>query len=123
MKIALSCVGKEINDNLDSRFGRCSYFLIYDSEQKQVQVIDNKGQSAGGGAGISAAQQIIDNGVQAVVTGNMGPNAYNLMNSSGIKVYRCTPVSCREAIDLFEDGKLEEITAAGPSHMGMNSGR
>lgn len=123
MKIALSCVGKEINDMLDSRFGRCSYFLIYDSEQELVNAVENKGQSAGGGAGISAAQQMIDNDVEAVITGNMGPNAYNLICSSGIKVYRCAPVSCREAIDLFKDGKLEEITAAGSPHMGMNPGR
>lgn len=123
MKIAISCLGREMEDNLDLRFGRCSFFVIYDSSKGVSYTLENKGQASGGGAGIAASQQIIDENVEVVITGNMGPNAYNLMNSSGIKVYSCKEVSCLDAVKLYEKNELTEITAAGPSHMGMNSKR
>lgn len=123
MKIAVSCLGKTMDDKLDQRFGRCSYFVIYDSDKGSSYTLENKGQSSGGGAGIAAAQQIIDEEVEVVITGNMGPNAYNLMKSSEIKVFHCENASCMEAIKSYEDKKLEEISSAGPSHMGMNSGK
>ena len=123
MKIALTCTGKEMNDNLDLRFGRCSYFIIFDSEKGVSYTLENKGQSSGGGAGIAAAQQIIDEEVEVVITGSMGPNAYNLMLSSGIKVYASKELPCAQVLESFNKGELEEITQAGPSHMGMGSGK
>ena len=123
MKIALTCIGKEMNDNLDLRFGRCSYFLIFDSNKGVNHTLENKGQTSGGGAGIAAAQQIIDEEVEVVITGSMGPNAYNLMLSSGIKVYASKELACTQALELLNKGELEEITQAGPSHMGMGSGK
>lgn len=123
MKIALTCIGKEMNDNLDLRFGRCSYFLIFDSSKGVSHTLENKGQSSDGGAGIAAAQQIIDEDVEIVITGSLGPYAYNLMLSSGIKVYASKELPCSQALELFSKGELEEITQAGPSHMGMGSGK
>jgi predicted Fe-Mo cluster-binding NifX family protein len=119
MKIAITSSGQSMNDLLDPRFGRCSYFLLYDSETKTMKAVENKGQLSGGGAGIAAAQQIIDEGVQVVITGNMGPNAFDLMETSEIKVYRSNSVPCQECVKLFLDGKLELIATSGPSHMGM----
>lgn len=119
MKIAVTSSGQGMNDLLDPRFGRCSYFLLYDSETKTIKAVENKGQFSGGGAGIAAAQQIIDEGVQVVITGNMGPNAFSLMESSEIKVYKSNPVSCQETVKMLTDSKLEQINESGPSHMGM----
>lgn len=119
MKIAITSSGQELKDNQDPRFGRCAYFLIYDTEQDLLKAVENKGQLSGGGAGIAAAQQITDQGVEAVITGAMGPNAYNLIKASGIKVYQCKAASCQEAVELFKEGKLTEISQAGPSHAGM----
>lgn len=123
MKIALTCTGKEMDDKLDLRFGRCSYFVICDSSKGFSHTLENKGQSSGGGAGIAAAQQIIDEDVEVVISGSMGPNAYNLMLSSGIKVYSSKELPCERVLELFNKGELEEITQAGPSHMGMGSGK
>ena len=119
MKIAITGYGQELKDNHDPRFGRCTYFLIYDTEQGFLKALENKGQLSEGGAGIAAAQQIIDEDVQVVLTGNMGPNAYNLMEKSVVKVYRCKTNSCQEALELYQDGKLSELNEAGPSHAGM----
>lgn len=123
MKIAITSTGKELQNDHDPRFGRCSYFLFYDSEQEMLNAVENKGTLSGGGAGIAASQQIIDEGVQVVLTGNMGPNAYQLMKSSGIKVYQCRPGSCQQAVDDFKQNSLAEITEAGPSHAGMSPGK
>ncbi|SHJ87976.1 Predicted Fe-Mo cluster-binding protein, NifX family [Anaerobranca californiensis DSM 14826] len=123
MKICFSSTGKDLGSMLDVRFGRCSYFLIYDAEGQEVKVIENRGQMAGGGAGIAAAQQIIDEGVDVVITGNLGPNAFDILKKSDIKVYRCGSTKIDSALQLFKEGKLEEISVAGPAHAGMGAGK
>lgn len=123
MKIALSSVGKTLEDSLDSRFGRCKYFLIYDTDNDELKTIENEGQSAGGGAGIAAAQQIIDEAVDVVITGNLGPNAYDLIKGSEIKAYKGENISCNLLIERYNKGELKEINAAGPSHKGHRGGR
>ena len=123
MKIAISSMGKGLDSLLDVRFGRCSYFIIYDTEKGLVKTIDNIGQMSAGGAGTAAAQHIIDEDVDAVITGNMGPNAFNLFKNSDIKVYRSVSVEIKKAVQMFEEGKLEELTEAGPAHSGMGMGQ
>ncbi len=123
MKIAVSSIGKDIDSMLDVRFGRCNYFVVYDSEEGLVKSFENCGQVSGGGAGIVAAQLIIDEDVDVVITGNMGPNAFNLFKNSDIKVYRCGSTQIETALQLFNEGKLEELTQAGPAHAGMGTGR
>ncbi|NMB27459.1 MAG: diguanylate cyclase [Tissierellia bacterium] len=118
MKIALSSGEKDLKSSLDLRFGRCSYFIIYDLETEQFKTVDNKGQSSSGGAGIAAAQQLIDESVEAVITGNVGPNAYELLNSSNIKIYKGDCIPCKDLIKFLKEGKLTEIKEAGPAHHG-----
>lgn len=122
MKIAVSSMGRDLNSMLDMRFGRCNYFVVYDTEGGLVKTIENKGQMPGGGAGIVAAQQIIDEDVDVVITGNMGPNAFNLFKNSDIKVYRSGRIKVERAVQLFKEGKLDELTQAGPAHTGMGMG-
>lgn len=91
-----------------------------------VKAIENKGQMSGGGAGIAAARQIIDEGVDVVITGNVGPNAFNLFKNSDInKVYRCVSIKVETVVQLLKEGKLDELTEAGPDHAwkGIGAGR
>lgn len=118
MKIALSSSGKNLGSSLDLRFGRCSYFIIYDLETGQFKTVDNKGQSSSGGAGIAAAQQLIDESVETVITGNVGPNAHELLISSNIKIYKGDNILCKDLIKAYKEGKLTEIKEAGPAHHG-----
>lgn len=118
MKIAISTSGTTLNDQLDIRFGRCKYFLIYDTDTKTFNIIENEGQKASGGAGIAAAQQIIDEGVDAIITGSLGPNAFEIINKSGIKAYKSDSISIIEAIEKQQLDKLEMIDNAGPAHHG-----
>ncbi|EYE87294.1 diguanylate cyclase [Fervidicella metallireducens AeB] len=122
MRIAISSEGKSISDLMDVRFGRCNYFLIYDLESGDMKCVENSGQSASGGAGIAAAQQIIDEKVDIVITGNLGPNAFNMFNAAGIKVMKSDALIVEKVIELYKNGELTELTQSGPAHGGMGNG-
>jgi predicted Fe-Mo cluster-binding NifX family protein len=85
MKIAISATGKDTDSLLDMRFARCDYFQIYDSESEEFKVIENKGQLSGGGAGIAASQQLVDENVNIIITGSLGPNAFKIIEKAEIK--------------------------------------
>lgn len=112
MKVAFSATGKNKDSILDQRFGRCDYFQIYDTETKELKVIDNEGQSASGGAGIAASNQIVNEKVDAVVTGSLGPNAFDIINESEIRMYKCDSISIEAAIEKYNLNQLEEIKSA-----------
>lgn len=122
MKIAISSTGKTMDSLLDLRFGRCTYFVIYDTEDKKINAIQNNGQLSGGGAGIAAAQQVIDEDVDIIITGNLGPNAFELIVRAGIKVYRGENISIDNVLEKYQNGELLELKEAGPSHNGMGPG-
>jgi len=119
MKIAISASGKNMDSLLDVRFGRCEYFQIHDSESKEVIVIENKGLTCSGGAGIVAAQQLIDENINIIITGNLGPNAFEIIEKAEIKPYKCENISIQSVLEKFKSNELEEITLAGPVHNGM----
>ncbi len=119
MKIAVSAVGNQLESIMDQRFGRAAYFLIADSETLKFEAIDNTAAASAGGVGIISAQTMVDKGVEAVITGNVGPNAMNVLNTAEIPIYRGTLSSVRQNIEKFNKGTLEKIDNAVPSHFGM----
>ncbi|MCY6371775.1 NifB/NifX family molybdenum-iron cluster-binding protein [Clostridium ganghwense] len=119
MKILVSAYGKEKNDLLDSRFGRCSYFQIFDTETNEHTAVENKGVTSSQGAGITAAQQVVDNEVEVVITGSAGPNAFRILNSSDIRIFKAAEEKVEDVINAYMQGKLEEISGAGAAHKGM----
>lgn len=116
MKIAVSAVDKHLDSAPDARFGRCPWFLLCNGDE--VKALENQNAGAGGGAGVAAAQLMIDEGVNAVVSGNVGPNAYRVLAQAGIKVYKAGNQSCARLVEMCRQGELPEITAPGPSHVG-----
>ncbi|MBW2981541.1 hypothetical protein KY343_01545 [Candidatus Woesearchaeota archaeon] len=119
MKIAVSSNGKTLEDDIDMRFGRCRYFIIVDLENpKKFEAVENEGAIQGHGAGIRAGQQIGELGAEAVITGNLGPNATNILNQLGIKTYHASG-KVKDAIDALKNNKLEIISEIAPSHSGM----
>lgn len=83
MKICLTSTGPSLQDKVDARFGRAAFFVIYDSENNQHEVIENP-YLEGGGAGLKASQLIIDQGVNTVLSGELGPNAKVALDQAGI---------------------------------------
>lgn len=119
MKIAISSVGENITDKVDQRFGRCRYFIVVDTDKKDdTKAIENQGALQGHGAGIRAAQQIGELGAKAVITGDLGPNATNILRQLGIKAYQASG-TIKEVIDSFIGNKLEEINEVAAPHSGM----
>ena len=126
MKICVSAVANSLDAQLDPRFGRCPYFVIVDSESMQFEAIPNMASGATGGAGIQAAQIIANNGVKVVITGNVGPNAFQALSAAGIKIVTGVFGTVREAVEKYKKGELRETgapTVGGHFGMGMGRGR
>ncbi len=120
MKIAVSAAGDNLNAQLDPRFGRCQYFIFVDPESMEFEVIPNESANAMGGAGISAAQNVANMKAEVVLTGNMGPNAFQTLSAAGIKIITGISGTVKDAVEKFKSGELKETT--GPnvaSHSGM----
>lgn len=120
MKIAVSSDGATLESNVDPRFGRCPYYIIYDTESDDFKSVENKSGQAAGGAGIQAAQMISDMNIESVVTGNIGPNAFRVLSAASIGVYSGATGSVKDSVEKFKKGEYKQT--AGPdvgSHFGM----
>ena len=124
MKIAITSNGPALDAGIDPRFGRCQYFIIVDPETMQFEALDNSGAMAGGGAGISTAQMIAGKGVEVVLTGNCGPNAYEVLSAAGIKVVTGVAGKVQDAIQGYKSGKFQASSQPNvPGHFGMGRRR
>jgi len=125
MKICITAQGDSLDAQVDPRFGRCQYFLIADSEtQKLLESIPNQNVAAASGAGIQSAQLVANKEVKVVLTGNVGPNAFQTLQAAGVKVITGVSGSVREAIFRFNKGEFKETQ--GPtvaSKFGMGAGQ
>ena len=122
MKIAVTSTGPTLSDNVEARFGRCAYFLIVDPETMDYEAIENPNIALGGGAGIQSAQLMSGKGVTTVLTGNCGPNAFNVFGQAGIQVIVGLSGPVRNAVEQLKTGAFS--SASGPSvasHFGMNT--
>ena len=125
MKIGVSSTGKDLNARVDPRFGRCRYFLIVDTDTMSFESISNESEMASGGAGIQAAQTVAKAGAEAIITGNIGPNAFQTLSAAGIKVFTGANGIVKEAVEKYKKRELKDTTAPSVgSHFGMKrSGR
>jgi predicted Fe-Mo cluster-binding NifX family protein len=124
MKIAVSSSGTDQSARVDPRFGRCAYFLVIDTESGKTEAVANAAQSAGGGAGIQAAQTVADHGAETVLTGNVGPNAHRALQAAKISVITGVSGTVSDALKAFHDGKYKatESPTVQP-HFGMSGPR
>ncbi len=123
MKIAISATGPSLDAEVDPRFGRCQYFIIADTETMEFEAVDNASAMAAGGAGIAAAQAIADKGVQAVLTGNCGPNAYQVLSSASIQIITGVSGKVKDVIESYRSGKFQTSAQANvPDHFGTGGG-
>ncbi len=122
MKIAISASGTTLDAEVDPRFGRCQYFIIVDPETMEFEVVDNSSAMASGGAGVSAAQVIAQREIQAVLTGNCGPNAHRVLSTAGITVITGVSGKVSDAIKGYQSGQYNFSSQANvPDHFGMGS--
>ena len=107
MKIAVSADGSDLSSAASPRFGRCAHYILVDTETMAFQALANDASSAAHGAGVGAAQFVMNQGAQAVITGNVGPNAFHVLNTANLPVYLCEGGTVAEAIAAFKAGTLQ----------------
>ena len=113
MRIAISAQGPDLTSPVDPRFGRASHFIVYDTDSASFEVLSNTGNAAAAqGAGIQAAQMVADKSVDLVVSGNMGPKAYEALKVAGVKMVAWSDGTVNEAIEMIQGGKYEVLDSA-----------
>jgi len=113
MKVAFTATGNDLDAPLDNRFGRAAKFLIVETENEEVTVLDNEmNLSAAQGAGIQAAQNVIKSGATCLVCDFVGPKAHRVLSEGRVKMYTSKAKTVREALTLLLDDKLEEVLSA-----------
>ena len=118
MKIAISGNSGDPDAEFSARFGRCRCFLIADPATEGWQEVDNPAIDAQGGAGTQVVQLLANMGVEAVVSGRYGPNAFEALEAAGIKAYLATSGSPRKLLADCQEGRLS--TTSGPSGGGFH---
>jgi predicted Fe-Mo cluster-binding NifX family protein len=120
MKICITSEGSSLDSKVDPRFGRCQYFIIADTDSLEFEAIENPNMESMGGAGIQSAQLVSSKQVKAVVTGNVGPNAFQTLQAAGIEIFTGASGTVKEAIEKYKKGEFKAVS--GPSvgsHAGM----
>ena len=107
MKLCVTSSGKSLEDTVDPRFGRCQYFIFVDSENLQFEAIQNPAATARGGAGTKSGQLVANKGAEVVLTGNVGPNAFDTLQAAGLKIIvGLSDTTVKQAIEGFNTGSL-----------------
>ncbi|QGZ99239.1 NifB/NifX family molybdenum-iron cluster-binding protein [Dehalobacter restrictus] len=117
MKIVIPVDNNSMDTNVCISFGRAPYFLIFDTETEENSFLDNSAAASQGGAGIKAAQNIVDSGAEAIVTPRCGDNAAEVIKAAGIKLYKTVNDSIQDNIKAFKEGKLNLL---GEIHPGLH---
>ena len=119
MKIVVSANGADMDAPASSVFGRCPVYIFVDTETGAYEAVENPAANAAGGAGIQAAQFVIDRGAKAVVTGRVGPKALDVLQAAGVLLHLVTEGSVRAAVDQFKADKGQVASeATNPAHAG-----
>ena len=118
MKIAIPVNEKSMAGDICVSFGRAPYFLVYDTETKKSDFIDNSGAVSQGGAGVKAAQTVVDSQVDALLTPRCGENAAQVFTAAGIQMYKTTGDSIQDNIAAFTSGKLSLLEDIHPGFHG-----
>ena len=111
MKVAVTSQGPDLASEVDPRFGRAKFFVVVDTETGEFRAHDNtQNLNAVQGAGIQAAQNVASLGVDAVITGNVGPKAFTTLQAGNVKAHIGAAGSVSKAVEQLKDGQLECIS-------------
>lgn len=121
MKICITSENNSLDSKLDPRFGRCQYFIIVDTDTLEFEAIKNPNVDAMGGAGIQSAQLLASKKVKSLITGNVGPNAFQTLQAAGIEVFTVASGTVKDVIEKYKKGELKIASGAsvGP-HKGIS---
>ena len=113
MKICITAQGNNLNAEIDPRFGRCAYFIFVDTDTMTSEPLENSNAAAMGGAGIRSGQLVAEKKVKSVLTGNIGPNAFQTLQAAGIEVITGVSGTVKDAVERYKKGDFKPTQ--GPS--------
>ncbi|MBN1534074.1 MAG: NifB/NifX family molybdenum-iron cluster-binding protein [Spirochaetes bacterium] len=121
MKLCVTSTGPSLESMMDPRFGRCIYFIIVEPDSMQFEAVENDASGAAGGAGVQSAKAVADSGAGVVITGNVGPKAYQALSAAGIAIVTgAEGVSVKEAVQNYLSGKYRPVAGATvQAHSGL----
>jgi len=120
MKICVTSEGNNLDSKVDPRFGRCRYFIVIDANTLEFEAIENSNINSMGGAGIQSGQFIASKEAKAVITGNVGPNAFQTLQAAGIEIFTGASGTVKEAIEKYKKGEFKAVSAPSvSSHSGI----
>jgi predicted Fe-Mo cluster-binding NifX family protein len=123
MRIVVSAQGETLDAPASPVFGRCPTYVFVETETMQFEAVANPAMNQGGGAGIQAAQFVVERGAQAVLTGNLGPNAFDVLEAAGVPGYLVPQGTVRQAAEAFKANRLQPMGGANvTAHAGMGGG-
>ena len=111
MDICITATSDNLDSMMDERFGRCKYFIFVDPATLQFRAVQNTAVNDSGGAGIAAATMVLKSTPAAIITGIIGGNAMEVLKAASARVFTCKNTTVREAIGMYNAGKLERIDA------------
>ncbi|MDO9546139.1 MAG: NifB/NifX family molybdenum-iron cluster-binding protein [Pelolinea sp.] len=110
MNIAITLSdNKGLDSTLSSVFARCPFYMLIDPETKIFTIEENPAQNASGGAGIKAAQWMIDKEVSGVISGSVGPKAHDVLSSAKIPAFKSKGESIEETLKAYLGKELESF--------------
>jgi predicted Fe-Mo cluster-binding NifX family protein len=112
MKIAVSINAPKPDASFEPRFGRAAAFAIVDTGADEQQAVANPAAQLGGGAGIRAAEFLIRQGVEVVISGAFGPKAYDVLHSSGVRLYQVKSGTVDDLVARLLNGDLDAVEDA-----------
>ena len=112
MKIAVTSTGENLNSEVDPRFGRARYIIIFDSDTGEFKAMNNRmNRDAVHGAGVQAGKALILMGANVLITGHCGPTAFRVLDTAGIKVVTGATGTVEEVLMLYDKGDLKDVNA------------
>jgi predicted Fe-Mo cluster-binding NifX family protein len=109
MRVVVSAQGDTLDAPASPVFGRCPTYVFVDSETMEFEAVPNPAMNQGEGAGIQAAQFVLNRGAEALLTGNLGPNAFAVLQAAGVPGYLVPEGTVRQAVEALNVGKLRPL--------------
>ncbi len=123
MRVVIPANGANLDTPTSPIFGRSQYFILVDPETLEFEALPNPALDAPGGAGVQAAQTVLQHGVSAVIAPSLGPNAFRVIRAAGIPAYRMEGATVREVLAAYNAGQLPLLETPGDDHVGLGGGR
>ena len=120
MKIIIPVNEENENTEISQSFGRAPFYMIYDTETKKTSTMINPATESPSGAGIKAAQTIVDSGAKVLLTIRCGKNAHDVLKGADIKVMEAAPGPVKDNLNAYLEGKLSELETIHEGHHGAN---